>query len=1328
MSLYVQVRGTPVVAPLAAISIPDAIALDKGIAGVNRALLKADSLGLPIHVPSSHWVKGDKVDVYFSGVPSPVLSWVVPLGHDTNKPLSCFVDPQQIPEGFSELFYRVNGAESAHLAVLVRKRSPGGEDPAPQLPGHGLLAAPQTPDAVIDGAQDVPVTVGPWRGMRAGHKVNLQIARGCLPHTVKPGEEGQPVVFILTREMIAELGKCDVLLFYTLWDEVDNPATDRSLTSVIHVRPPAGTMDVALTAPIILDVDQDNVIDLGKVRERDVIVEVDVAANGLTAGQQITLNWRGEPLDELPQLLTWTQTVGEWPSVVFKISPSMLGTWVGSWVSVTWMPTTDDGFLASPALEFLLIDTSKTIPLETVDDSILELWMPIIPGQVEPVEGGIAMIGIPKMIYDDKPDGLAVIIDPWMDKAANDTCRLFLNDETAPVDVDTVLPGTEGDSLTMHVPPQMLIDGINELFYTVERPSGNEKPSEPALTMLYHQVRPGNFDQDPVAEGHSELKLAFPITQNNGIDVVKEGLDGTLQQLVVHCRYPFCRLYDHIDIDFGGHIVHSKVLSDQAPPVPSITPTTVTVIVPASELDKIENRRALPVRFMVTDLIENSTDPSSIWSATTYIDVDRRNERLPAPIFREDLADENDIANLIDLDKLAGRPLSLIVSTHHPSYRAGDEVSAIFKRPPNADHPALVGVVQTELGQPKPLILQVPNDLLVAGREVSCTYDTRFKTLNQEGYSKTAFAQVIGFGELQLPNLLEANGTGTSQILAPLDAVDGATVRIVVAGLQSTDNIKLTLTGTPGAGTPDLAPVPGEIDGSVDIPIPASVIAANIGNGVNTTFTLRYEVLRGNEIFPSGTVTVTVTPLPANSLISPVFFINNAEQLNVLDLNSFTGNAAIRAKVWSFIAVGQHVRMALEGRTPNNSPSNLTIWNGGTSKVSIEWLTNGFYQVNVDRAYLNTLGDGTQLVIKFSASLDLRDDASTDIDFPDRVYRVGVAGQAPVITSVKAGETEIPPGGETSETRIIVTGTVTPSREVNLYDGATPLGAASVTGTVWSIGPMTFLTGLHALTARALDGTESSPPRLFTIKVETQTPTITAVTTDEGNVPVNGSTYYRKASITGTGTAGQTVELLDNNVSIGHLPVNGSSVWNMPTRLFSATTHTLTVRTTDGSNKSSTRVFTVGEGLSLHIARFSQKDEGGWAWGGAGALADLSWVAFPGQSYYHMLNMTNTDASAGIFLARTFTGLTPGATYLLSSSVLRVDNLNIAPQLQLETSAGDRSSIATLSIRYQPVSIQLTFVASAPDMTMHFRNYQNLGTGNDFAIAHIQIQRTQLPS
>lgn len=1327
MSQFEQIHGRSPVRAHGAMSIPGAIPLDNGFAGVNRKLLKEDASGLPILIPSTLLLAGDRVDVCIRRIDTPLLSFVVPQPHDIDSPLSRFIEAERVPEGFGELFYRVNGAESADLKILVRKHSPGGVDPAPKLPGHGLLRAPRLGASEVDDSQDVTVTILPWRGMQRGHRVNLQLSDRCLPHTVTSDEEGGPITFTIAKETLAELGHCDTLLFYKLWDEVGNPASDRSQTSELRIRPSStGAMGMVQQAPVILGVNQDKVIDLAGLDGKDVTVEVDVAANGLAVGQQVKLHWRGEPVDGPLQLLTWTQPVGQAPSVVFTINSTELSALVGSWISAAWTLVGGDEFQVSPAAECLLLDSSQTMVLEEEDPSLLSLSWPIVPGAILSVEGSEARIGIPKLIYDGLTDGLKVIINPWRLIAANDTCRLRLNGETAPVDIKIVLPGQEQDDLILYVPPQRLLDGINTLVYSAQRPSENEASSEP-ITMLYHEVRPGNKDLDPGTEGHSELKLEFPVAENAGIDIVKEGLDGRLQQLTVHCRYPYCRPYDHINIDFGDSIVHFSVPFDQAPPVASTTPTTVSVVITGADLNSIRDRRAMPVSFTVTDVLQNTTDPSAIWSATVYIDVDRQNNRLPAPIFCEDLSDNNDAPEIIDLDKLAGADLSLIIQTIHSSYRAGDEVSAIFRSPSAPDFAVPVGIVTEEIGQPKPLVLRVPNRLLVSDTTVSCSYDTRFKTLNQEGYSKTAYAQVVGFGSLKLPNLLEASGEGAEQRLAPLDAINGATVRIAFAGLLATDMIKLTLTGAPGAGTPNIAPVPGEADGSVDIPIPASVIAANIGNGVNSTFTLRYEVIRGTQTTPSGTVTVTVSPLPSSSLVSPVFFINNAETLNVLDLSSFTGDAVIRAKTWSFIAAEQQVRMTLEGRTADNKPSDRPVWSGGRSRVNPQWVTDGFWPVTIPRSYLETLGDDTQLLIKFSASLDVRDNPATDIDFPDRVYRVGKAGQAPTITSVTANGTEIPNGGETSLSLITVTGTITPGRPVDLYDGTVRLGAGSVTGTTWTFGPLDFAEGVHALTARAQDGTVSFPPRIFKIVTDAQVPTITAVTTDEGNVPYGNTTYYRKASVTGTGTAGQSVELLDNNVSIGRY-VAHNGVWSVPTRLFSATTHVLTVRRVDGSNKSSTYVFEVKEGLEKDVVPFSHGKDERWAWGGAGAEHDVGWKFYSQPGYYHRYIKTHTNSSAGLVLFKSFADLTPGATYLLSASVLRDNGPFSAPRLQLTTSAGDKSAIYTLAVQYAQTSLSLEFVASSPNMTMQVMNHEPSGEGNDFAIGHIQIEKKKLPS
>lgn len=1616
--------------------------------GINHALMTLNPQGLPIVIPPTDAWPGDQIEVFVSGNSQPVLSFKVPKDHNGTTPFDRFIDARQVPEGFSELFYRLNGAESAHLNILVRTVLPGGIDPKPELPGHFRLLAPQVHTTEIDGTQDIFATVLPWSGMCAGHLLHLQFGHWCLLHTVTASEAGQPVVFTLTQEMIAELGSCTVLLFYKLWDEVHNPASDHSLARRLTLQLPIAIMAAgnAQTAPRIIGVDQDNAIDVSKPGLDAIKVEIDVAANGLTTGNKVQLNWWGEPLVDTPRLSTFTQTVGTSPTLVFCVELAEVQCLIGGWVSVTWqLAEENDATQVSTSTECFVIDTSF-VALSAADNSVLRIDPPYVPESTMPVEGSDVHCGIPKRIYDDKPGGLQVILDPYTGCEARDFIYLHLNGEAFAVDSHEVIAGTENDRKELHVPHQQLIDGINTLEFIVRRISGNVNKSEFPLTMLYHAVRPGIRDIDPNTDGHSELKLQFPAAQNNGIDVVKEGLDGTLPQLTVFCTYPFCRPYDHIDIDFGGYVVHFSVPPSQAPQVPSDLPTRVTIVIPAAKLDFIPSRRNARVRFTVIDRVHNTTDPSAIWSADTLIDIDRKNERLPEPIFREDPADNNDIAEIIDLQKLAGRDLLLIVRTNHPSYRTGDEVRATFRSPPGPDRQLPVGKVEFEFGQAKPLILQVPNNWLITGSTVSVLYVTDFKTVNQQNYSRTAWAQVTGFplpelaeprvvdapggvlvplknqqgatawvevqeflsgdqvqlvvegasgpgspvfqpialdasgkaqfplnpafivanmsrtvnvryvlirapeqktsptliltvrpidnqdsalplalidrypgstldpialpidnsihtriarwpfidqqpqwvwldylgtnedgstyrestytqtpmpaegvtgglapvtpvlnlrklrdkseltiefrvsfaqstpkdrallfpvksyivdtqskdllpptlteatgtgttvnlqperavkggtvvvsytsmttrdritltvrgraglgspviapkdGEsdasviftlpatafganfgrrivlfytvtrdgvelpasgsltvnvamptlptpyvegvigdvvnastmdgtertsvvqwifqqpgqfihlnyqgtladgkpatlvvwrgaahnygdgmyyraphawlrtlksgstftinfavsftgvnttpdatlfpvrtyivknvptnLQLPNLVEASGTGAAQTLDPLKAINGAIVRIVVNGLLLTDSIKLTLTGKPGTGTPDLPAVPGELDGSVDIPIPKSVIAANIGNGVNATFTLRYVVTRGVETFQSGMVTVTVTPLPASSLISPVLVVNGVEVLDVLDLNQFTGNGLLHGKSWSFMETGQQVFLNLEGLDANNQRHYTNIWNGGGSVVNDQWVRDQRWPAPVNATYLQGLGHNTRLSLHFWASLDRNNKVGTAIAFPPRVYMVKTISVIPTITSVMAGTTEVPNNGATDQISLTISGTASASHTLNIYDGETLLGPVTATAArVWTLPARAFTLDRHVITVRTNDG-KRSLERIFTVQVAEQAPTITTVMAGTIVIPQDGTTTQPRITVTGTVTSDRPVDIYDGNVRLGAGTVKGIN-WTFGPLNFALGGHVLRARTLDGTKQSQDRRFTV---------------------------------------------------------------------------------------------------------------------------------------------------------
>jgi len=216
-------------------------------------------------------------------------------------------------------------------------------------------------------------------------------------------------------------------------------------------------------------------------------------------------------------------------------------------------------------------------------------------------------------------------------------------------------------------------------------------------------------------------------------------------------------------------------------------------------------------------------------------------------------------------------------------------------------------------------------------------------------------------GDLRLPVLLQASGSGASVTLAPLSALNGGTVRVSYTGMLTTDSIRVIMVGNGAAGSPVLPAKGGSTSGSVDFPIPASAIAANIGNS-NRIFTLRYEVTRGSETKPSGTVTVTVTPIPAANL--PRAVIHNIPTGGTLDLNTFAGNAWAALGRWPFIAGGQRVWIICSSA----GVADLYVLNGVA--ITAAEAANGLANITVLRTWLESVPNNQQIQVKSQVTLN----------------------------------------------------------------------------------------------------------------------------------------------------------------------------------------------------------------------------------------------------------------------------------------------------------------------------------------------------------------------
>ena len=146
------------------------------------------------------------------------------------------------------------------------------------------------------------------------------------------------------------------------------------------------------------------------------------------------------------------------------------------------------------------------------DSNVFVLYPVMIPGWVTPVQpAGIADGGIPKRIYDEVPEGLECLIDPWTEfrtrgiepLALNDRVDLYIDSWPAAVAGKTIQPADVDQRIALHIPKDRLREGVNEIYYKVTRPSENSSRDSRKLKVLYHRFTPGEPD-------HSQRTVQLP--------------------------------------------------------------------------------------------------------------------------------------------------------------------------------------------------------------------------------------------------------------------------------------------------------------------------------------------------------------------------------------------------------------------------------------------------------------------------------------------------------------------------------------------------------------------------------------------------------------------------------------------------------------------------------------------------------------------------------------------------------------------------------------------------------------------------------------------------
>ncbi|PIB49663.1 hypothetical protein AOA57_10105 [Pseudomonas sp. 2588-5] len=233
--------------------------------------------------------------------------------------------------------------------------------------------------------------------------------------------------------------------------------------------------------------------------------------------------------------------------------------------------------------------------------------------------------------------------------------------------------------------------------------------------------------------------------------------------------------------------------------------------------------------------------------------------------------------------------------------------------------------------------------------------------------------------QLSPPEMREAVHTEFDGcVLNPVNTVKGAHVVVAYERVCSDDRVCLTLSGTPGPGSPSLeCREVGEGESSVVFAVPPSAISANF----KKTITLAYNVRRcdGSQWFsPNRTVKV----LGIDGLSRP-----NIEQAtgNVLDLYTFDDDATGVVPIWDYAALGQSCWMWWVGVLEDGSPYRFDILIN--EPLTSSWLEHGV-DAAIPRAELQKLADCSDLRLYFAVSFNGLGELGTAVEFPFTTFHL----------------------------------------------------------------------------------------------------------------------------------------------------------------------------------------------------------------------------------------------------------------------------------------------------------------------------------------------------
>lgn len=612
----------------------------------------------------------------------------------------------------------------------------------------------------------------------------------------------------------------------------------------------------------------------------------------------------------------------------------------------------------------------------------------------------------------------------------------------------------------------------------------------------------------------------------------------------------------------------------------------------------------------------------------------------------------------------------------------------------------------------------------------------------------------LGEPDLKLlaPRVLEATECGADGCaLNPINATQGATIRVAYNGMRDTDRVCAFFEGAPGVGTPSLACVYGTTNGFVDIPVPASAISANFCGQVRVRYIVMRDGLWSSPVLTLKVLKLTHLPTPE---------VRQAAG-RVLDLNTFNDDADVMMQPWPFIAEGQPTWLWLTGKKEDGTPYSFDVLMGDALQA---WEGDIAVRDLLPRHELENLADCTGFQVHFAVNFNGQIDHPSAVKFPSlalSLHQQDLHLIAPTVRQAVDGLLN-PENAKEGVTVRVAYDRISPRQTIQPYwvrpDGhSLPIEAKAgnnIEGyvdfevpfneVIACIGKTVILR--YSVTSQCKKATsadfnlEVSVPKHWPIpQVLEATNDILDIRTFTGNGKVLvepwspwmvvGQRVWLSCAGTDKESNSVVLDLMvgelvsEQNVADGLNQVLPRK-WLESLKNFSKCSLVCKV-TLDGSESTDKAVVFTPLDLMVRmpfvdITTFDNNDWNHWEKGFAAAdPRDLEFRSESNKSFLH--NGGHTSPNNGVHLHKTYSQLEPNHSYSFHVTLRRSSTENPVPKLSLE--AGELTVRGPFFLDYRTWwGTQGTFTANSSEMVLRLVSHVNSVGGNDYDVARFELR------